>query len=877
MAGLAAVLLVAQGTIAIANDPPTEGASGEERAPVVTRPPKLTKFVEAAYPEAKKAAGVTAQVLLSIEIGADGKVGEVTVVQTSGPDFDAAALAAVRQFVFEPAEVDSKPAPVKIQYRYTFVIREEMVKMGPQINFEGTLLERFSKRKMPGIKVTIKDTGAFTTTAPDGTFSFLDVPVGPHKIELSAPNLITQTTDETIEESRKKTVKYLVEEKEQGVDEEVVVRAPRIRKESVDTVIRTEEARRVPGTQGDTLKVVQNLPGVARSSFGSGQLVVWGSAPQDTRVYVDGVEVPALYHVGGLRSTVNSDLVKSIELSPGAYGADFGGGLGGLVKVETRSLPADGVHGYVAADVLDASGMISAAIGKHLRIAVAGRYSYLDRLLPLVTKADFGDFVPIPVYDDYQAKLTLALRKDEELSATFLASDDHLRRSIASQDPAQVRSENTDNSFKRIYLRYSRIMPDGASFTITPYAGYDTSESLTTFGATPTRLDTSSLRYGLRATYRRKLFNWSTLGAGFDLQAARTSLRRSGSITLPAREGDITVFGQPPGDDLANDDWTTNTVSAAPYAYLEMRFGKLSLTPGLRLEAFVLDGTRIRPQGPGQPPIGFTRLEWAFDPRLSARLEATKRLAFTAGIGLYHQAPDPKDLSAVFGNPNLGLASAMHVTAGGAFKLTGTLTLELVGFYKSYSNLISRNALPTPPLAQALTQEGEGRSFGGQMLLRQDLWKGLFGWITYSVIRSERKDHPGEDYRLFDYDQTHVLGILLSYTIGWGVTAGARFRYSTGYPRTPVTGSFYEARDDLFQPLFGPHNGIRIPDFYQLDVRVEKQFNFKQWALNVFLDVQNVTNRQNPEEILYNYDYSVRRYIAGLPTLAVFGVRLERL
>ncbi len=105
-------------------------------------------------------------------------------------------------------------------------------------------------------------------------------------------------------------MKYFVEEKEEGVDEEMVERAPRIKKEAVETRIRTEEARRVPGTQGDTLKVVQNLPGVGRSSFGSGALIVWGSAPKDTRVLVDGVEIPALYHVGGLRSTVNSDLVK---------------------------------------------------------------------------------------------------------------------------------------------------------------------------------------------------------------------------------------------------------------------------------------------------------------------------------------------------------------------------------------------------------------------------------------------------------------------------------------------------------------------------------------------------------------------------------------
>src|ERR1019366_5136270 len=130
---------------------------------------------------------------------------------------------------------------------------------------------------------------------------FTDLPPGTYKVEIRHPRLVTVLTDETIRPGQKRTMKYYVEEKEEDVDEEVVVRAPRIKKEAVETRIRTEEARRVPGTQGDTLKVVQNLPGVARSSFGSGELIVWGAAPNETKVNVDGVEIPALYHVGGFR------------------------------------------------------------------------------------------------------------------------------------------------------------------------------------------------------------------------------------------------------------------------------------------------------------------------------------------------------------------------------------------------------------------------------------------------------------------------------------------------------------------------------------------------------------------------------------------------
>ena len=45
--------------------------------------------------------------------------------------------------------------------------------------------------------------------------------------------------------------------------------------------------------------------------------------------------------------------------------------------------------------------------------------------------------------------------------------------------------------------------------------------------------------------------------------------------------------------------------------------------------------------------------------------------------------------------------------------------------------------------------------------------------------------------------------------------------------------------------------------------------------LNVFLDVQNVTNRANPEEIVYNYNFTRRDYITGLPMLAVLGARVQ--
>jgi TonB family protein len=873
-------------------------AQDDSNGPQITKPPKLVKFVPAVYPKDKHDAHVTGSVLLSIEIGDDGKVGEVEVVKGAAPDFDAAAVAAVKQFVFEPAEIDHQPAPVKITYRYDFTIVEEIVKAGPQINFDGVVKERLSKRPMARVSVKITDLdGVVAETDADGKFAFTDVPAGTHKIELSHPKLATVTTEETIAIGKRRTVKYLVEEKSDDEEGVTIVRAPRIKKEAVETRIRTEEARRVPGTQGDTLKVVQNLPGVARSSFGSGDLIIWGAAPNDTKVNVDGVQIPSLYHVGGFRSTINSDLVRSINLAPGSYGAEYGRGIGGLVRIDLGSLPKEGTHGYVAADALDASALVATAVTPRLRVGIAGRISYLDQLLPLVTSQDVGDFVPIPKYDDYQARATLALRPDEELALTFLASDDHLRRAIPSDDPTEVRSQNTDSSWKRVILRYTRLLPDGASVVVTPSFGYDTTSNEELFGSTPVDVKQNTFQYALRASYRRKVAQSTTLSFGIDMQAQSSTLDRNGSLTLPAREGDVFVFGQPPRNDIASDHWNVLVIDTAPYVNAEMTFGRLALVPGLRFEPVLIEGSPVLPGGGPTPPNGyasfslpenpvdqlpndrFTRalkaLRYLPNPRIAAAFRATRKLTLTAGAGIYGQPPDPQDMSPVFGNPNLGLLRAAHLSGGFNLKLRPTLTLEVIGFYKRMWDLVARNENPSPPVAQSLTQDEVGRAYGGQVLLRQELVHGFFGWITYSLTRSDRKDHPSTDWRLFDFDQTPALGVVASYQLGHGWDAGARFRYTTGFPRTPVVGATYDVANNQYDPIFGAHNSIRIPSFYQLDARIEKSFVYRRMKFNVFLDVQNITNRQNPEEIIYNYDFSLKAYITGFPTLAVVGLRME--
>lgn len=741
---------------------------------------------------------------------------------------------------------------------------------------QGVVVDRRTEAPIAGVELIVATAPRRARTGVDGRFVIDALPPGVHHIEVRGAAIEPTEVDETLTAGETRDVRYLVDPRRSRQPRfATVIRAPRDR-ELAEMRVERGEAARTAGTQGDPAKIVQSLPGVARAAFGSGQLVVWGAAPAETRVYVDGVEIPALYHVGGIRSVLGSELVERLALTPGGQGAAFGRGTGGIVEIETRPLPTEGVHGAVGIDLLDASAFVTAAIGKRVQLAAAARYSLVDRLAARLVEPDVGAVVPVPQYDDYQLKAIFTLAARARLSVLLLAADDHLRRTVASADPAATQQERLDRSSYRVAVRYEHDgETDGdAQLRVTPFAGYDTERRATRVGATPTALDRTTIRYGLRADYRRRLARPLLLTVGIDLLGSRATIVRLGSLTVPAREGDPYVFGLPPGDDLAADRYHAHVLEAAPYVQAELRLGPATITPALRLNAVLIELDRAVPQLGPAPVLGASRLRWTLEPRLALVWRTpSPRVSVLASAGLYHQAPAVEDLSPVFGTPSLGLSRAVHVTAGLTARLAEGLTLELVGYWRRLDHLASRSALPSPQVAHALVAEGRGQSYGAQLVLRLQPWRGLSGWVTYAAARSERRDHPSSAVRAFDFDQTHALTLVASYAYrGWSF--GLRLRYASGLPRTPVVGAFFEARDDQFQPRLGATNTTRLPDFVQLDLRIDRTITWARAALELYLDVQNVTYQRNPEEIVYSRDYTQRRYLTGLPTLAVLGARV---
>lgn len=879
---------VALCVIALSVFPPEAHAQPDRREanastqPKLTKAPRLTQLVEAPFPESERAKGQGASVVMEMAIDATGNVVDVRVVASAGEAFDSAALAAARQFVFEPAEIDGKPAPVKLTYRYEFVLREPPKKVTSR--FSGTVRDRRTGVPLPGVAVALNG-GATATTDEKGAFVFEDLEPGKYTVALSGAQLKPVQTEETLEGGRAIEARYDVdvpppEGANAGGDEddmEIVIVAPPLSKQVVSTEVEATDAERVAGTQGDVLKVVQNLPGVTRSAAGSGEVVVWGAAPEDTRVYVEGVRVPALYHFGGVRSIVHSDLVRSVELIPGAYGAEYGRGLGGLVLVKLADPPGERLHASAQLDLLDASASVRGPVSDKLKITLAARRSHLRQVSEAFLNQDFEEFFVVPDYHDAQLGVRYELGSGQYVELSGLLSSDKERRNVPSVDPSARKSQERTLDFNRTSLRYRKRYGAGSSLSLEPWFGTTSSRRRAEFGQTPTELKTDSEIFGMRGEWVGPLSTWIDARTGMDFEVVRARAFHAGSVTAPPREGDPFVFGRAPVDQINADKYSTTIGSAAPYGELDLSFfsSKLHIIPGLRIEPFYTQASRRIPTEGDRPPVALASAEVSKQPRLAVRYAPISTVAFKLGYGHYRQPPAPEDLSAVFGNPGASLAEGDHYLAGGSVQLATGVTLETTAFYTVSEHLAVRNPLESPLVSEALLSLGQGRSFGSQFLLRRDRTGRLFGWVAYTLLRSERKDGPNSNWRLFDFDQTHVLTALAAYDLGKGFDVGVRGRAATGFPRTPVVGQFYDARNDRFEPILGPLNSDRIPAFFQADIRVAKTFKFSGSELETYLDVQNVTNRENPEEIAYSADFKQRRYITGLPLLPVVGARFS--
>ncbi len=565
--------------------------------------------------------------------------------------------------------------------------------------------------------------------------------------------------------------------------------------------------------------------------------------------------------------------MRSLALVPGGYGAAFGRGLGGLVCITSRDPPVERYAGEVDVEVLDTSFEAGTAFGHEGGVLAAGRVGYLDRILDGVLSSNTRRLFPLPHYYDFQGKLSFPLRDDEEADVLFLTSSDSSALTSASPSPSSAADQKQDRSFTRLGIHYVRFLADGSGESLTPFVGWDHTSRSQTVGLAVASETVDSTVLGLRGDYVASL-SWSDLTLGFDGMMTWSTVQRAGPATLPAREGDITAFGQPMAASGSADAWTTAIGNLAPYATLEITRGRWRVVPSFRFDGYAISTNRSTPPSGVTPQVGTASLSWSPAPRLAVANQTRSWLREDVAFGLYHQAPSPSDLSAVFGTPTLGTMHALHAVVGADADVSHKLNVEPTLFYRRTWNLVMRNPDPSPPLAHALVQDGVGRAYGAQLLLRFRPHPAFSGWVAYTLSRSERRHEGDPSYRLLDQDQTHLLTAVENVTFR-SLVLGLRFRLATGMPRTPVVGSYLDTTTGQYQPIFGRQNSIRLPVFYAIDLRLEKRFHRRTVDLVPYLEVLNLTNHANVEEFAYDEQFTSRSNITGLPLLAVAGLSVR--
>ena len=189
-------------------------------------------------------------------------------------------------------------------------------------------------------------------------------------------------------------------------DEKVRVRGKR-RIETSQKRVTIEEAIKVaPG--GDPAQIPKLLPGVAVRPF-QNQLVVRGSGPEDSRYYLDQIEVPFIYHgIGGI-SIVPDRILDDVTFNNGGFGAQYGGATGGILTLQTKDgVESDGLGELRTNIPLYASVYYESSFQEKYSVSTAYRRSFIEVILPsILSRSEMDNLTVVPYFGDINLLLRI--------------------------------------------------------------------------------------------------------------------------------------------------------------------------------------------------------------------------------------------------------------------------------------------------------------------------------------------------------------------------------------------------------------------------------------------------------------------------------------
>jgi len=714
-----------------------------------------------------------------------------------------------------------------------------------EVSIKGTVVDEFGY-PLAGAEVILVDTPLGAQTDIDGIYLINGVTPGSYNLSVRFLGYESQTLYNIIVKSKgNPEYNFSLSPKAEALEGVVLqvdnfISRPKESPLSTRTLSAVELAT-YPGGNNDVVQVAQTLPGVSPSVGGfRNDLIIRGGAPNESIYYLDGIEIPNINHfstqgsAGGPVGMINVSFIENVTLSASSFDARYDNALSGVLQFEQRKGSSEGWNRNIRVSASETALTLDGPISEKTTFIGSVRRSYLQFLFELIG-------LPIrPDYWDYQYKIDHAIDDYNSISLIGIGAIDDF-----SVEAPEVFDEETTAQLEQSPFIDQR----------THVAGISWQHKLK---SQPGKFTLSLSHNRLQNTFTQYTDPENETGAYF--------INKSLEAETKVRFALVRYLGKLKwayGMNLQQSNYENNTtieqINNSFFSTIEFyKYGlftqlsgnlgkKTEFTFGLRLDddSFTKNNLldHISPRG---------ALTFNFNENLSA----------TLGIGRYLKIPTYTQLgyqsAGIFVNENLSYVQSDHLTAGIKKYFGNTTLLSIEGFLKSYSNypisvldeisLANKGAGFEVLGNEEVESSGKGRSYGLELLYQQKLSNNFYGLFSYTYFFSEFSGLDPNIYRRSTWDSRHLASFTGGYKLNKNWEISSRFRYNGKTPYAPIDETFSLANYPdlrLDYDLLGNENYLLDP-FTQLDLRIDKKWNFTSSSFNLFIEVQNLLSADNP-------------------------------
>ncbi|MFT6188617.1 MAG: hypothetical protein ACJAW8_000074 [Oleispira sp.] len=622
------------------------------------------------------------------------------------------------------------------------------------------------------------------------------------------------------------------------------------------TEISTKKLLRIPGAGNDPLRAIEALPGVTFSTGRNAEPAVRGSSPDDNLYIIDFMPVANIFHFDG-SSLLNDNVIQDFKLEAVAFDAQYNNATGAVIEANSRAPYTDRKQAVIDFSFLKAGILLETPITENSAAYLSVRQSLIHFYIENLLDDEDFEFTTVPEYYDYQAKYQLQLSDDDSISVQALGSRDKAGL-LFSEDSDTVKRDpglSGGISVNSYFHSQGILLENTLSDSTRLKTGFSHMLRNIDLGiGLENDLNARSEDYSLRSHLTTNLNLYHTLRTGIDIVENHIDF-----------DGDFTA--QPCTELQADCSLSENT----------SRIAESDNRKIYNYDVFIADDWFVTPRLSLTPGVTGSYDDYSeqtfLQGKFKFRWEFIDYWWLNGGWGQYHKFTDNfAEVAKGFGNPDLKQSTSDHYTLGIEHQLNETLLIKFDSYYKTFDDLVVANIDPTTP---RYTNDADGDAYGFELFLNKSFSEGWYGWVSAAYSETRRRNKlTGEDFK-YNYDQPWIVNLVSNHELNQDWTLGFKWRYQSGQLITPVVSAAQTNIDnpDKYVPVYGDLNSRRLPDIHKLDIRLDRNYQYKKWNMDLYVEVLNVYNQANISGYKYNEDYTDKEDITGLPTIVSFGIK----